>query len=227
MIGIYMFKNLINGKIYIGQSINIKYRQYRHFSNTKNNKNSPLYNDLRLYGIENFEFDILEECSIEDLNSKETFYIKKYNSLYPNGYNIHAGGSTRQRVTDKLHQKEAEVISLIENTDMLFSDIAKKFGVSNSLISEINLGHRYFCPEKEYPLRKIKNRLDKDGINTIIKLLKEDKLTLKEIAKLLNVSPQAISNINVGSTNYSKDLVYPIRKSSIGRMKTIGKEKNI
>lgn len=92
MIGIYKFTNKINGKSYIGQSVNIQNRiedhYYRAFYNYPSNKeyNKAFYRALRKYGKENFTFEILDECNIEDLNKLEKYYISKYDS-YNNGYN--------------------------------------------------------------------------------------------------------------------------------------------
>lgn len=102
MIGIYIFKNKINGKVYIGQSVNIAKRYIKHkfaCNNIKSKEyNYPLYVAIRKYGWENFSFEILEECTIEQLNEKEIYYIKKYNSYTgfknSNGYNMTLGGDT-------------------------------------------------------------------------------------------------------------------------------------
>lgn len=46
---------------------------------------------MRLYGIENFDFEIIEECPIEELDEKEIYYIKLFDS-YNTGYNNTYGG---------------------------------------------------------------------------------------------------------------------------------------
>ena len=75
MIGIYKITNLVNGKSYIGQSINIRKRIINHKSTAFNPQergyNYPLYKDIRKYGINNFSFDVIEECKKEQLNEKE------------------------------------------------------------------------------------------------------------------------------------------------------------
>ena len=49
-----------------------------------------LIKDIEKYGLENFEFEILDTASNqEELDKKQKEYIKKYNSLEPNGYNLH------------------------------------------------------------------------------------------------------------------------------------------
>ena len=107
--GIYKITNLINGKIYIGQALDIYRRWGKHKGNAFN-KNSreydyPIYRAIRKYGLENFSFEIIEECSVEELDEKEIYYIKKYNSctLWKNshGYNQTIGGNGTKGVTPK------------------------------------------------------------------------------------------------------------------------------
>lgn len=96
MIGIYKITNLKNGKVYVGQSIDIKDRWSQHknkaFNSNERGYNSAIHAAFRKYGIENFSFEIIEECVAEQLDEKEQFWIKKFNSLAPNGYNILPGG---------------------------------------------------------------------------------------------------------------------------------------
>ena len=96
MIGIYKITNNINNKIYIGQSINIKRRWYDHkykaFDESDISYNSALHSAMRKYGVENFSFEVIEECSEEELDNKERYWIQKSNSICPNGYNILSGG---------------------------------------------------------------------------------------------------------------------------------------
>ena len=59
MIGIYMYTNRLNGKRYIGKSINIEARKGKHRRNAKDGRASYFYNALRRYGEEVFDFEIL------------------------------------------------------------------------------------------------------------------------------------------------------------------------
>lgn len=92
MIGIYLIRNTITNKVYIGQSVDIKRRWWEHksraFDPNNNCYDKPLYRSMRKYGIEVFTLEILCECNIEELNQLETKYIKEFNSLVPFGYNI-------------------------------------------------------------------------------------------------------------------------------------------
>lgn len=93
--GIYCFKNLINGKCYIGQAINLQKRFKAHISNFKAERfSNPLYKAFKKYTIENFEYIILQTLDNIDkseLDTLEIKYIKEYNS-YKEGYNQTLGG---------------------------------------------------------------------------------------------------------------------------------------
>lgn len=122
--GIYLIKNNINNKCYIGQSINIMRRWWEHkaraFNCNNNCYNKPLYNAIRKYGIENFSIEILEECSEEQLNEKEYYYIQKNNTLVPNGYNILE--SSDKNVTKTCHCKNCgKIISRETKTNLCHS----------------------------------------------------------------------------------------------------------
>lgn len=88
MIGIYKITNKINQKCYIGKSIDIEHRFKKHQTDAlwisdKNFKyNYPLYQAFRKYGIENFSFEILEECKEEELDTKEQFYYDLFQPKY-------------------------------------------------------------------------------------------------------------------------------------------------
>lgn len=84
MVGIYKFTNKINGKTYIGQSSNINRRFYEHLRRSE----QQIDQAIQKHGIDNFTFEILEECEIEELNEKESFWIEHFKSRIPNGYNV-------------------------------------------------------------------------------------------------------------------------------------------
>lgn len=94
MIGIYKITNLKDGKSYVGQSINITKRWNQHKNEYQKEGGCPvLYVAIRKYKIENFSFEILEECPQELLNEKEIFWIAHYKSNDRDfGYNVLAGG---------------------------------------------------------------------------------------------------------------------------------------
>lgn len=94
MIGIYAIHNKINDKYYIGQTKNINQRWIQHRSRLKchTHENCHLQASYDLYGVDNFEYLVLEECAENELDKKEQYYIEKYNA-YTNGYNLDKGGA--------------------------------------------------------------------------------------------------------------------------------------
>ena len=95
-IGIYCIENLINNKKYFGQSVDLKDRLRGHKSKLKHNKhkNRHLQFAVNKYGIDNFKFYIIEECSIGCLDERERYYISLYKSNNDEfGYNVEPGGS--------------------------------------------------------------------------------------------------------------------------------------
>lgn len=91
--GIYMIKNTLNNKIYIGQSSDIYNRWIKHINFLKSNKhhNRHLQSAWNKYGQDAFEFSIVEECDCDKLDLAEQHWIKYYSS-YEHGYNLDLGG---------------------------------------------------------------------------------------------------------------------------------------
>lgn len=93
--GIYKITNINNQKCYIGQSVDIYKRWCDHCKcgcGMDTPKNNKLYTAMLEDGLENFTFELLEECSREELNKKELFYIDLYESN-SYGYNITQGNN--------------------------------------------------------------------------------------------------------------------------------------
>lgn len=95
--GIYKVTNKINGKPYIGQSTDIYYRWKEHIQNkSKDELQYAFVCALRKYGEENFLWEIIDNCVESELNEKEIFYIKKFNTFIGDGsgwgYNMTRGG---------------------------------------------------------------------------------------------------------------------------------------
>lgn len=202
---IYKIYCLCTDKIYIGQTVQhppIK-RWVDHYKEAYTNKNDLyLYRAIRQWGITNFTFQILEEdIALEDLNSKEIEWIKKFNSNNPEyGYNLTGGGVfTSKSQLDE--EKVKEIIKAIKtHTEKTFVELAKIYGVSREMISDINCGETWYFVNEHYPIRdnsKLKNILSEQDVYEIYRLLKEE-TALTDIAKKYGVSVTNISNINQG-----------------------------
>ena len=90
---IYKATNLINNKCYIGQTKHTLDKRIIEHTKYDLNDNYYFHNALKKYRIENFKWTILEICfNQEELNEKEKWYIKHFNSFGKNGYNLNEGG---------------------------------------------------------------------------------------------------------------------------------------
>ena len=105
---IYKITNLTNGKIYVGQSVShiLNHKRYRPYGyegrfrchvseafSTKKNQSHYLNNAIRKYGVDDFVVELIECCEIAIADTREIHYIKEFNSLFPNGYNLKNGGN--------------------------------------------------------------------------------------------------------------------------------------
>lgn len=94
---IYKITNLINNKVYIGQTIQLpekRWNAHKSKSRTYEGSDVPLLNAIRKHRIKNFTFEPICSCfDIGELNRKEIYFIEKYKSTNRDfGYNIHPGG---------------------------------------------------------------------------------------------------------------------------------------
>ena len=107
MYSVYKITNLVNNKIYIGQSARgVAQRFYRHICDAMNGKlDTHFARAIRKYGPENFTVDIIDSASNqEELNQKEQYWIREYDSIR-HGYNetdaiYKSGGNTYMSKTE-------------------------------------------------------------------------------------------------------------------------------
>ena len=94
--GIYKIANLINGKVYIGKSVDIlnkRWPYHKYLLNNGTHSNTHLQNSWNKYGESNFEFSIIHECGLDELDKYEIYYIDLYKSHFMDfGYNKTYGG---------------------------------------------------------------------------------------------------------------------------------------
>lgn len=132
---IYMFRNKLNNKCYVGKTIDVKRRYQEHINRPTD---SRIHNAITKYGIDNFDFVVLEHIqreSIDDLNNEmnrlEMYYIQEYDS-YKSGYNLTIGGEgTSGAVLSEETKKAQGVAKLGDKNPMKSPELRQR--VSNTL----------------------------------------------------------------------------------------------
>ena len=157
MCGIYKITNKINGKSYIGQSVDILRRWRTHrtsaFDSSQKGYEYPLYRAIRKYGLENFSFEVLEECDQKELDRKEQEYILFYNS-FGNGYNQDEGGASCAHIQKLSEEDVFRIYDLLANSSLSQKDIADLYKVGMDVISTINNGKSRYHEGISYPVRQ-------------------------------------------------------------------------
>lgn len=218
---IYIIKNDINDKVYIGQSKNPAKRWLNHLYNAKyeykiGKIKQKLHEDMAILGYEHFHYEILES-QIENFDERERYWIKYYNSVDPNGYNVSRGGQGDNPNLDsynaifKTEEELNKCIEEISSSKKTFENIAKKYGCSAEVISTINSGKRYKNNNLKYPLRQ--TRYSDELLKQICYSLKyELDMPFTEIANKYSIDYSQLSEINNGKIHYISSESYPLRK---------------
>ena len=156
--GIYKITNKINDKAYIGQAIDIESRwskeKSRAFQPDSTEYNKTLSKAFRKYGIDNFSFEIIEECEMSVLDEREIYYIAIYNTYFE-GYNETTGGNGGNcNACQKISKLDLlEIYDLLQNSDISQKEIAQRYNVGYDVISTINHGKSRRLIGYTYPLR--------------------------------------------------------------------------
>ena len=216
---IYIIKNDINDKVYIGQAVDVKTRFQGHCK-PSSIKREIIARAIQKYGKEHFWYEILEK-SVSNYNDREKYWIDYYQSIVPNGYNIMAGGEEPPTFKSINHPESiftkktlSELINDLMFTSLSFRELGKKYKTTSTTINEIDKGKVYYNEKLDYPIRKQVNNIGKlyeYDVNEIIKLLQTTYKSFEEIGKQFNVEASAIARINKGMWHKRSNINYPIR----------------
>ena len=135
---IYIIRNLVNGKIYIGQAVNFKQRIYSHkFESTQQKPECIIDCAIKKYGFDKFEYYIICECvDREDLDFKEEYFILLHKSRNREiGYNILPGGGVKSGKDNPMYGKHHSEESKQKNRE---SHIGLYDGENNPMFGKLH-----------------------------------------------------------------------------------------
>lgn len=233
MFYIYCFTNKITGKRYIGQTNNVEKRKRGHksvaFNPKANGYQLPFYCAIRKYGWDNFDFEVLEEIDEafgrEYLNEREVYFISFYQTLISqNGYNYTKGGEgcARPKLSFSEHVKSSKLFNENDVRDIQsmllegyeYFEIKNKYPVlTDSFLSNINLGLNFQRDDLNYPLAVLHTKFSKETKENIIKDIRANK-KYKDISEKYGISTGYISMINRGTKWHDDKLTYPLCKKA-------------
>lgn len=211
-----MYENKLNGKKYIGQSTNIERRKSEHLKYPS--KFSRFDMELQAIGEDGFNFIVLEECTSDELDEREKYWIKYYDTIN-NGYNLTPGGQTyrgEENPLAKLTDNQVkEIIKLLEQHTLTNKEIAELYHVHLNTIDGINRCknwthlHNYKKNIRQENLDKLERphnsfagvnnpraKINEDTALKIIDLIKNTDIPLAQIARIVDVKDSLVYDIN-------------------------------
>lgn len=212
---IYIIKNKVNNKLYVGQTTNVEKRWKEHKYHGIHDENTSiyLYNAMKKYGIDNFTIEVIEkDIPLDQINDKETYWIKKLNTLKPNGYNLTLGGEgtkgyimsedTKHLISEKAKERysgmsEEEKLEMISRLPKDGYDLDKmNEGYKNWLINATKT-----VKEESYK-KAVKTKKEKryDFYNfSFGKMSKEEKVEM--YIKISKSNPRSQAVLMIGKNN--------------------------
>lgn len=185
MIYIYKITNLVNSKLYFGQTAILKarWKDHRYFGSHPNkykNKTHPLYHSMNKYGLTNFSFEIVDTCGTQqeadELETKLISEFKTQDRLF--GYNIEPGGccpiltqETKKKISEKLKRKfspedTSSIVRCYLEEQMYLKDIANIFTSSPKVIRRVLLSQNISIRNDRFAGRKHSAKSKKQISNT-------------------------------------------------------------
>lgn len=197
---IYKITNLVNNKVYIGKTLKTaeeRWKEHCRACRRLRCEKRPLYDAMNKYGVENFICELIEECSVENINDREIYWIEHYNSFHY-GYNATLGGDGKPYVDyDLIYQLFNDGKIMTEISIITGHDIATiRKGLNNMGVS----------------LEERKNR----GINVLKKpVIMLDKDTNEELRRFNSIT-EAENSLEGNSKGHINQVCKGKRKTAYG-----------
>lgn len=184
-----MITNKINNKKYIGKTLKTieeRWKEHKRAYKRKSYENRPLYRAMNKYGIENFCIEEIANCSNEEINEKEQYFIKFYNT-YHFGYNATLGGDGKQYLDHSLIIKTFNQNGLLKQT-------AQELGIHEDTVCEVLKANNILKPSRKETAEKLY------GVPVV--MLSMDNETIKTFSTFTNAAMYIVEIQNRKKEDY-------------------------
>jgi|688.fasta_scaffold609967_1 group I intron endonuclease len=201
---IYRILNKISKKMYIGITTykDVRKRWNQHIQTASINKGCPALREaFHKYGIENFEFSVILICFDEDRFKYEIEYIKKYNSVAPNGYNLTDGGQGGGGFKGKKHTEEVK--------NRIKTTLKQKY-IDNPELKKVLSERNTILMKQTDIINKIKQGIYNSKLNKIKQNIHNSKINITSCVRKKILSDETKNKISEGlKTYYSENNKQP------------------
>lgn len=212
-IGIYKITNIVNGKIYIGQSTNLKKRK-NDYKGCHCKSQPKIYNSIKKYGWDNFTFDILFNCSVEELSRLEydTYMLYCEKVGHDMMLNCIVGGGTTMFISEETRNKISNTLK-----GRYIGDKNPNFGVKHTEESlkkmrDVNIGRELSDEVK----KKISDSTKGEKNHFYNKKHSEEsKNKMSESKKGKKNSQETINKLKIKVNQYDKNGLFIATHSSV------------
>lgn len=155
--GIYKIENMINGKVYVGKTVNFRkrYVSYKssYFNNTPRQINSYFRSAIDKSKPENFTFSVLEFCGVEIMAERELFWMVELSSTkLDSGYNLRMDSSTgmithdstREKISKRIKREYADGTRSVEAVSAFFTEMWKDEQLKDQMRQQVSESRRSF-----------------------------------------------------------------------------------
>lgn len=178
---IYIIKNTVNSKVYIGQTRTSVDQRWKEHLRHAQYGDQVINRAMKKYGIDKFYIETLEICDVSILDEREIYYIDLYDSTDKSkGYNVSIGGNTPRFKRKAL--SISDLIDLYVNKEFTLEEIASKFEVSRYIIST-ELRNAGITIRDRHDSASRYNKIPKETLENALKIGK----SLRGSARVLNI----------------------------------------
>ena len=217
--GIYRITNTLNGKCYIGQSVNIHIRWSEHKRKNRND-GTAICRAIKKYGLDVFKFEVVVVCDKLLLDWHERLAILGHGSLAPNGYNLSTGGRKTtwayKPSAETLHKRSVALKGKVrtEETKKKMSDAQKGKTISDETRKKLSIALKgRVSPNKGIPMsdsakeKMIASKIGKEAPHRWVKVVRSDGVVFKSI-KDAAIATNCTSRGIIRVLNKQRKLIY-------------------